>query len=339
MIIRYYQRAYSVQFFIYTLVAVLLWIDAFFFPAPAYVFHNDTLIYEGLVTVLHRWPDLVQVILAFILLLTEAVLINAMLIRHKFVNRLTFLPGMLYIVLMSCYPSLLTITPGMIANLFIIFSLNVTLGIYLKPEPYKEIFNATFLISLASAFYLPALIYLILFWFALLIYRISSLREWIITLSGLAAPYLFIAFYYFWFDHMQSFTEHYLLSMATIQPFQLELSLPLQKELLLGLAAVIFILILISFIKMSYETGEKVIAMRKKMNVVLYSLIVAGASFFYGLADPVVHSAILMVPVTTLTAYYFTGIKRFQLAETLFTVILVLILLNKLILRFPDQLQ
>jgi hypothetical protein len=335
MIIRYYQKAYSVQFFIYTFAALIIWADAFAFPSPAVSFTSNTPVYSGIITGLHALPELIQVIIAFFLLLAEAVLINAMLIQHKFVTRLTFLPAMVYIVLMSYYPTMLTVTPVLIANLFLILSMNVTLGIYLKPEPYREIFNATFLISVASVFYLPALIFFVFFWLALFTYRISSLREWFITLSGLVAPYIFIVFYYFWFDKIEHFIEDFLLFFARIQPFRFEFSDPVQMDVYLGLVVILFILAVISFIKTAYETGEKVIAMRKKMTVVLNAIIIAAMTFIFGLSDPVIHSTIMMVPLTSISIYFFTGTKRLRFAEALFSVLLVLIVVSKLVFRVP----
>ncbi len=333
MIIHFYRKQFNSQVVVFALFSILLWVDAFLFPLEASRLSFQTPLYAGLVILLENVPVRLQVILAFLLLAAEAVILNSSMVNHKIIARNTLLPFLVYFVLMSYSPAVQTIHPVLIANLFLILSLNVNMSIYLKPEPYKEIFNGTFLISLASLFYLPSLIFLILFWLSLIIYRVSSLREWIITISGLIAPYLFVAFYYYWTDSFGVFLEDYVRIMFRFIPFTLGSLKPWLAETYIILGIVIVILLIIGLVKVSLETTEKVITVRKRMNVIIYWTIISIVSFFWAGDHLLIHACILAVPACILIAYFYSGIRRIALAELSFTIFIILIAAIKLFYR------
>lgn len=333
MIIHFHKKQFNSQLIIYVFFALLLWVDAMIFPLEAAPLSFQTPLYSGLVILLEKIPVRLNVTLAFLLIAIEAVIINASLVNHKIIARNTLLPFLIYFVLMSFSPVVQTIHPVLIANLFLILALNLNLGIYLKTEPYKEIFNGTFFISLASLFYLPSLIFLILFWISLLIYRISTLREWIITISGLIAPYLFIAFYYYWTDSFGVFLEDYLGTMFQFHAFKIGFTKPLLSETYVALGGVIAILLVIGLIKISLETTEKVITVRKRMNVIIYWVFITVISLFWASDHLLIHACLLAIPACILIAYFFSGIRRIAVAEISFTLLIFLIAVIKLLHR------
>jgi hypothetical protein len=333
MIIHFYQKHFSTQFVVYLLFAVLLWLDVIIFPVKPPVIADPTPVYAGLAAVTNHIPRPVQTILAFLLILIQAFIFNEVMIRHKIIARNTFLPALIYIVLMSYSPLVQILHPVVIANLFLIFSFNLILGLYLKPEPYKEIFNATFLIALASFFYLPALAFIILFWVALLVYRISAAREWIISLSGLIAPYLFVLFYYYWTDSLGVFFNDFPGFFTHISSLQIYQGKPLIKEIYLALGGLATVLLFISLIKIASETSEKVITLRKRMNVMIYSLFIAGLSFIWADHNVIIHMTMMAIPAAMIISYFYSGIKRLAIAEISFTFLILLMIFLKLIYR------
>ena len=333
MIIHFHKKPFNSQLIIFIFFVLLLWVDAMISPVEPVTLSFQTPLYAGLAILLQKIPVRLSVTIAFLLIATQAVIINSSLINHKIIARNTLLPFLIYFVLMSYSPVVQTVHPVLIANLFLILSLNLNLSIYLKPEPYKEIFNSTFFISMASLFYLPVLIFLILVWISLLVYRISSLREWIITISGLLAPYLFIAFYYYWTDSFTVFLQDYIGSMFRFHPFQLSFAKPLLGETYIILGVIMAILLIIGFVKISLETTEKVITVRKRMNVIIFWVFITLISFFWASDHLLIHACLLAIPASILIAYFFSGIRRIAVAEIFFTMIILLIAVIKLLHR------
>jgi hypothetical protein len=333
MIIHFHKKPFNSQLFIFILFILLLWVDVMIYPLEPASLSFQTPLYTGLTILLQKIPVRLNVALTFLLIVAQAVIINSSLINHKIIGRNTLLPFLIYVVLMSYSPAVQTVHPVLIANLFLLLALNLNLSIYLKTEPYKEIFNCTFFISLASLFYLPSLIYLILVWASLLIYRISSLREWIITISGLLAPYLFIAFYYYWTDSFGIFIQDYIGTMFRFHPLHIVFTKPLLGESYFVLGAVLTILLITGFIKISLETTEKVITVRKRMNVIIFWVFITLISFFWASDHLLVHACLLAIPASILITYFFSGIRRIAIAEIFFTVIILLIAVIKLLHR------
>lgn len=333
MIIHYHRKPFNSQLVIFAFFTLLLWVDAMIFPLEPATLSFQTPLYSGLAILLAKIPVRLNVTLAFLLVISQAILINSSLVNHKIIARNTLLPFLLYVVLMSYTPVVQTVHPVLIANLFLILALNLNMSIYLKPEPYKEIFNSTFFVSLASLFYLPSLIFLILIWISLLIYRISSLREWIITLSGLLAPYLFIAFYYYWTDSFGDFLQDYIGIIFRFHPFQLSIAKPLLGETYIALGSVLTVLVITGLIKISLETTEKVITVRKRMNVIISWVFITLISFFWASDHLLIHACLIAIPASILMAYFFSGIRRIAVAEIFFTLIIFLVAVIKLLHR------
>lgn len=333
MIIHFYKKQFSTQFILFIFVALLLWSDAFIFPLPRPVISFQTPLYAVMETWFQQLHLSVQAGIAFFLLMFQAFILNESLIRHKIIIRNTFLPAILYVVLMSYSPLVQTLHPLLFSNLFLILSFNLVMGLYLKPDPYREIFNASFFIALASLFYAPSLIFLLLFWISLVVYRISAIREWIISISGLIAPYLFVLFYYFWTDSLGAFFRDHLGIISHVTSLEVSLDKPLIKEVYMALGGLLIILMLAGMVKMGSETSEKVIAVRKRMNVIIYSVLAAFISFIWADHNVLIHNTLMAIPLCMVISYFYTGIRRLALAEVSFTLIILLVAAIKLMYR------
>lgn len=333
MIIHFYKKQFSTQFILFIFVALLLWSDAFIFPIPRPAFSFQTPLYALLETWFQQLHLSVQAIIAFFILMFQAFILNESLIRHKIITRNTFLPAILYVVLMSYSPQVQTLHPLLFSNMFLILSLDLILGLYLKPDPYRAIFNASFFIALASLFYVPSLIFLFLFWISLVVYRISAIREWIISISGLVAPYLFVLFYYFWTDSLGVFFRSHLGIATHVTALEVSPDKPLIKEVFMALGGLLIILMLVGMVKMASETSEKVITVRKRMNVIIYWLLIACISFIWADHNVWIHNTLMAIPLCMVISYFYTGIRRLALAEITFTLVILLVAAIKLMYR------
>ncbi|WP_452225493.1 DUF6427 family protein [Lacinutrix chionoecetis] len=74
-----------------------------------------------------------------------------------------------------------------LSNFFILLALRRIISLRTQKEHVKKLFDAGFLIGLASVFYFWALLFFILVFFALLFYAESQVKNWIIPFLGLAA--------------------------------------------------------------------------------------------------------------------------------------------------------
>ncbi len=135
---------------------------------------------------------------AVTLLVIEAFILNSVMIRHQITGKDNYLTAALYIMLMSASKSFLTLHPLIFANLFLILSLHSVFLMHRKETAFSNAFDAGFLVSIASLFYLPSILFFPLLGLSFLFMRPFIWREWVISLMGLIVPYLFAFVYYFW---------------------------------------------------------------------------------------------------------------------------------------------
>jgi hypothetical protein len=104
-------------------------------------------------------------------------------------------------------------------------------------------------------------------------------------------------------------------------------------ETYIALGGMIAILLIIGLIKISLETTEKVITVRKRMNVIIYWVFITVVSFFWASDHLLIHACLLAIPACILIAYFYSGIRRIAVAEISFTLLLFLIAVIKLLHR------
>jgi hypothetical protein len=306
-------------------LAVLLWLDGFLLheltltqgAAPLYVWVGEFFTH---------YPGL-SVALSFILMLVQAFMFNRVIAGKNLVDRNSWLPALMYIVLMSSSFSLFGMHPVWFANFFLILALDKMFEVFREETVTVEIFNVGFFISLASLFYLPALALILLLLAALLIYYLVNIRDILAALIGLALPYGFLALYYYWFDLLGERTHNFtlLISQARTIPVPLE---PFQWVFIICLA-----LITLVAISRLYLTGmrDKAIRVRKRMHVLLAYLIIATAAIT--LAGPLtsIHTGIIALPLAAILAAFFQDNRKMMLNEIIFTLLMLLVLVGKLV--------
>ena len=129
---------------------------------------------------------------------------------------------------------------------------------YGKQAPYRQVFTAAFSLSMASLFYLPLVYMILLLWFSLISYRISSWREYAITLIGFILPWIYYVSLLFWNDNVVSGLEN-------ISNSLLNLVLPerLSTINILWLAVSVFVLV-VTMTAVLNVVSDKLINLRRR---------------------------------------------------------------------------
>lgn len=324
MLIRVFRSGYLVKIFMFLIISVLLWIPAFIHPAPPESASTYGIAYDLLINTFNI-TGLASVIIAFLLLLGQAVIFNAVLVENPFFSRSVFLPALIFVILMSYHPDYLTLHPALIANYFLIFSLKNLYNTYARKEAFRESFNASFWVAVASLFYFPSIFMMILIWSAFLIFRINSWREWLISFIGSATPYLFLIIGFYLFDGLSNFSEYYPDSFSW-----LKVNMMLTRYDYI-FWPVFLILLFVAFSKFSIGRADKIISIRKGFAVVNAYLFISGLSVFISGPNPHLHAFLIFPPAAVVIAFYFIEIRKMLLAELLFAILLISIVVMKFI--------
>lgn len=324
MLIKIFRSGYIIKIVIFLIVSFLLWLPAFIFPEPMIGTSTFGIAYDALPGIL-MLSDRFIVLLSFLLLLIQAVIFNAVLVENPLFSRSVFLPALIYVILMSYNPSFLTLHPALVANLFLILSLKNLYSTYSKNEAFRESFNASFWVALASLFHLPAILMVGVIWAAFFIFRINSWREWLISFIGLTTPYLLIVMGMYLFDELDFLKNYYPDDFAWIW-IKTEISL---MDYVFWPAFIL--LISVAFFKFTIERMDKIISIRKSFSVVNTLLIITVLSLFFSGINPYHHVYLIFPASSVIIAYYFIETKRHIYAELLFILLLLSIVIVKFI--------
>lgn len=324
MLIRLFRSDVSYQILIILLLSGLLWVPAFLHPLPPAPSGSGILLYQWIYQHLLNVP-LLSVIFAFVLLITEAVFLNLLLSSHDLMPRNSALAAILYIILMSWSPELLTITPALLSNAMLLILLYLLLGVFEKKEAYQEIFSAALVIGLTTFLDVGMGFLLILIFLSMLVYRIFSWREWFITILGFIIPFYFTAVYFFWND---AFTMFLTETTKFIRPGFGIHYLPSWK--LTTFLITFGIIILWTVFSVLSIIQEKVIAIRKKYTMILWFFFICLAAVPLSSPSLPVRTGFLLIPAASLLTYYLGFLKKLWLMELAFGFLCLMIVLIRL---------
>jgi hypothetical protein len=103
-----------------------------------------------------------------------------------------YLPGMSYILITSLLQDWNHFSAPLLVNSIMIWCWYKMIGLYNNPRSVSSIFNIGLLAGMATLLYIPAVAFLFLVIFALLIMRPFRIQEWLVGLLGFTSPYYFL---------------------------------------------------------------------------------------------------------------------------------------------------
>jgi hypothetical protein len=292
--------------FIIFLIALLIWIPAIFSPLiiiegkmgnamPFFNFFGPSL--EGNVF----WSKL----LAFILVIFQAILLVRMNARYILIQQRTFLPALFFIFISGYTPVLLQWNEVLPAGVFLILILEVIFRSYRdEPNSYR-FFEAGILLGIGSLFYAPLVYMLVFIWIACMVQRPFYWREYLFPILGILVPYIFVfAFLFFWDKNISEF----LVSLKS--NFVFKIDFPQFRWIYWIFAAYVAFLILLSTIYLLKVFQFRKVYIRDYFMVLFWMFITASFiyMFFSGFNTGLAY--IVAMPISYMLTNYFVNAKK-----------------------------
>ena len=324
--LKFFGSSYIIQYVALFLIALVIWMPAFIHPAGLpESFGMEAPLYQLLEGLLGKLPFLVPY-LAFLFILSQAILLNIILSYHELTPRNSLLTSFLFIVFFSTSPALQTIYPAMIVMFLMIALLHLIFKMQGQEDNITTVFSAGMLISLSSMIYLPVIFLLLFLWQVFMIYRIFSWREWVVSLAGLSIPYIYLLTFLWWTDRVSEYA-----SAIYITGSRFFREIPLPGFLQLAIWSILLVFILLpAVIKIYPRLSTYNIDIRKKLAALSWMAIIGGAIALTG--GNMVLNSIVLLPVVSLVAHYYHTIRRSVYQEIIFAGFLILIIAQ---LYFP----
>ncbi len=306
---------------------IALWIYGFIHPVVPLTGHAAPL-YKLIISGIEGYPFLITLI-SFSFIFCEALLINYIIQKNEIINTTSFLPALVYMILMSLQPEMFSLHPIVIANLFLLLALHTLMQSYRKETSFSEAFDTGLFISLAAMFYIPSIVFILLLWIGLIVLRPFVWREWVISFAGLVLPWIFLVFYYFWNDKLDTL-QYDALYYTIITP---QKSFTISAFSFADYAQIGILLTgaMFSSGRFLADLSKGTVRTRSNLFLMVYCLLLSFCSIFLAPSYSIAYLSFLAIPFTVFFSSYLLFVKKQWMAELLFLLLIISVFLNQII--------
>lgn len=174
---------------------LILKFNRFLHPAGPLQQPEDHFLYNWLIGFLKplNIAPVLYVLLAFLLLYSQALLFNRICNDQKLLPRPNYLPAMAHLLTTSLFVEWNYFSAPLLANSFLIWIFYRLITLPNIQKPAGVIFNIGVLMGIVTLLYRPAIVFVALVILALFIMRPFRPQEWAINILGITMPYYFLA--------------------------------------------------------------------------------------------------------------------------------------------------
>lgn len=323
MIISFFRYNYQVEIITIIVAGVALWLWGFSMDFPPIPRLEAATLSSPLFSLQHNWITSAS---ALLILLIESFLLSTITGRFKILRLTNLLPSLVYILLMSFQQNLLTLTPSLLSNFFILILLYYLFDLYATKNHLLLTFNASFILGLAILIIPENALLLPLIWISFIIYRSYGLREWIISLLGIIIVLLFTVSFHYLNNSLESLVQSYSQYFKTLQPGYPDLSAEyIPFTILIGLFT------LVTVPRMIFKLDENIIRTRKRLNIVIFLIIIALGTLFINPANWHYNIYMLFVPLSIAISRLIISMKKERNKDWAVLLIVISIILERIL--------
>lgn len=318
--IKFFRQSYAVQYVVIALLAIALWVPSFMAgKAPLDLTSPVTPIFNGVDGLLSFSP-IAKIIFAFLLLVFETLLFNAVLVNNQIVGKVSTMGAFTFVLLMSLTRTQADFYPFALSVIFIILAISALYEVYLSQSSELELLKAGICIALASMCYFPAILLIVWVIVALPIAKKGSLRLELIPLVA----FLFV--YFFYFVGVYLFGD-FLTMIHGYRDYFLQLKLSVDGFNIKNIILLSFLLIAAIGMLFGNSNLEKTIAVRVKMTISVLLLVVGVLMLF--LSGNVLMNGLILMALAIIFSYEFTYMDNTGWANLALVFFLLLVFANQ----------
>lgn len=139
-------------------------------------------------------------LLTVVMLFLQALYLNRIAYKYKFFSKPTYVIAFLYVLLSSLSQEFNYFSVIVVLNWCMLIAMDILIGLHQTQHPRKHIFNAGFVLSIATILHFPAIGYIILLFVSLSLLRSFNLGEWVVGFLGFFTGFYFFVCILFLFD-------------------------------------------------------------------------------------------------------------------------------------------
>ena len=319
--IKFFRQSYAIQYVVIALLAIALWLPAFLAGKVALDTEAPVTPIFNLVNGLLDFSPYAQLGFAFLLLVIETLIFNAMLVDHQMVGKVSSMGAFVFVLLMSLTVTQTNFYPFVLATLFILLMLRSYFSVHLSPNPELGLADAGMLIALASMCYFPSIVLILWSMIVLPVAKKGTLRLQLIPIFGFIFVYFFYFVGMFLFGNLPSVLSGYRDFFTSIK-FSVT-GFNLKNTILLSILVISTVFLLFGSGNANFE---KTVAVRTKISMTIIMFVFAVLLLFLG--GNVLMNGLIFIVLSILVSYAFSYLGNTGWAEMCLVVFVLLVFAN-----------
>lgn len=319
--IKFFRQSYAIQYVVIALMAIALWIPAFLSGTATQGLQGPATPLFNLVDRLLSHSSILQHLVAFLLLIVEMLIFNAILVKSQIVGKVSTMGAFIFLLLMSLTPTQTNFYPFILSALFILFSLGNMFEIYQHPNPELCLLKSGIFVALASLCYFQSIWLVIWAIIVIPMAKKGSIRLQLIPLIGFFFVYFIFFVGVYLFGDFKALMQCYLSAFTSIH-FSVE-CFNLENIILLSL---LIVPTLFLYFGSNDANFEKSVSVRVKLSMTVVLFVFAVLFLFMG--GDVLMNGLIFIVLSVVISYVFSYMGNTGWANLFMVVFLLLVFAN-----------
>ena len=254
------------------------------------------------------------------LLLIISIILNIFLKNNKIIDKLGFLPTLIFMLISASFSSFLYISNEFVAFLFFSIAFIRLIQALLVEDTEVSVFDASFFMSIASLFYKPLLPCFLIVFLSIIILKSVQVKAIFFMILGLLVPYFLLGVYMFITDRLGV----YIISLV---PQIFTKVILFSSKDYLQVIKIIFIGVIsfMGFISIQASLAKSIVNIRKFYSLLLIVVLVFLPMFLINKEMTLTHFMFLLFPISYYILNFLKDMKRVWISELIHVALFVLI--------------
>lgn len=318
--IKFFSTGYLSRYLFIFIFGLILWIPSLLYPSyyngiSSFAFNQISLITAQNI--------LLQTIASFFITLITAFLLNKCAIDNGLSGKMSTLIALVYFILTSSLSGEFHNNPVIWINFILVFVLCNLMRLPYVTNTIPVIFNAAFLIGFASLFYSPLVFMVLIIWISVIVHRIVTWRNFVVSIVGVVLPYFLLLTLFFSIGDLPE-ESYFLFETLHISTDIVIITDPFEMAISVILLSIIFI----SSLGIANRIPEKNINLRRNLIITFFYVAILLLVLFV-FTKSLVLFLLLCIPSALLMGHWLGNIKRTRYYDLAFYAVITLMTLNQ----------
>mgnify|MGYP006935312304 CR=1 FL=1 len=327
MFVRIYKTGYIFHAISILIIALVIWI-------PSFVIKRDVPINETSLNDIYSFfyssNYYINLVISCVLILASAITLNIIIVDNDLAPKTSFLGMFFFVLLSSSLNSSIEMNRFLWVSFFMLLMINAIFKLPKSEATIPRVFNASLYLGIASLFYFPIAILIFVVWASLMTFRISNWREYIVAIIGLLLP---IFLFFIWYYYYELEEQFYAIILSS---FKVEFTFLAMSTLDVVIGIISLGILVPSVFKTSGSMMEKSIAIRQKLSITLWLLVVSLIVFLV-FEKFESHEFILLVPLTIILTNVVSNVKKVKWIDLYISLLFILVVVNHYLIFFDAK--